>query len=250
MNCAVVQINLQKKHLKHHNKPEGKRKDRYVENGGSFDHYASQNEFADVKHLFGDSSTRVFSPSGIQHHKQNIAPDSLSCMQTHIPYLHINYSHPSDQISVCPTPSGIKSENNGHMSPSPKESSNASNQVQSMESSHGPSFEAPSVTTNEKREKPFHCQDVQATLKRNFKHANTANPMTFGNSLSLQKRVHQSELAIEGQSEVEGVSIGVPAELDSSNVHESSCMSSALDEISLEATSFRQLQQVMDKVCV
>lgn len=214
---------------------------------GSFQHYDELKQFTDLKHLFGDSSPQVFPPSGLQPHKQN-TEQSLNYMQTHIPYMRQDYSHPSDQISVCPIPSGTKSENNTHMSPSPKESSYASNQVQSMESSHGLSFEAPSVTTNEKREKLFHCQDLQAPFTRNFKHANVAGPVEFCSALSVQKQVHQSELRIEGNSEVDGVSIRVPAELDSSNGQESSCMSSVLDEISLEATSFRQLQHVMEKV--
>lgn len=232
--------------LEHHNKSEGKR--RFMENGGSVNHYVSQDQPADKKHLFGDSSSQVFSPSGLWQRKQNLAPDSLSYMQTHNPYLHLDYSHPSDKISVCPTPPGIKSDNNSNMSPSPKESSYASNQVQSVESSHGPPFEAPSVTTNEKREKPSHCQGVQVPFTRNFKHENMVNAMEFDNALPVQKQVHKTEQETEGHSDVEGVSIRVPAELDSFNAQESSCMSSVLDEISLEATSFRQLQQVMEKL--
>ncbi|XP_031253200.1 protein LNK1 isoform X1 [Pistacia vera] len=240
-------VNLQKRQLKQQNKSDGKRKDRHVENG-SFQHYDELKQFTDLKHLFGDSSLQVFSPSGLQPHKQNTKQNSLNYMETHIPYMRIDYSHPSDQISVCPTPSGTKFENNTHISPSQKESSYASNQVQSMESSHGLPFEAPSVTTNEKREKLFHCQDLQAPFSGNFKHANVAGPVEFCSSLSVQKQVHQSELGMEGNSEVDGVSIKVPAEFDSSNGQESSCMSSVLDEISLEATSFRQLQQVMEKL--
>lgn len=240
------QMNMEQKQLEHHNKSEGKR--RFMENGGSVNHYVSQNQLADKKHLFGDSSYQVFSSSGLRQRKQNLAPDSLSYMQTHIPYAHLDYSHPSDKISVCPTPSGIKSDNNSHMSPSPKESSYASNQVQSVESSHCPPFDASSVTTNEKREKPLHCQGVQVPLTGNFKHENMENAMAFGNALPVQKQVHQSEQETEGHSDFEGVSIRVPAELDSLNAQESSCMSSVLDEISLEATSFRQLQQVMEKL--
>lgn len=242
---------MQQRQLEHHNKPEGKR--RFMENGSSVNHYVSQDQPADKKHLFGDSSSQVFSPSGLWQRKQNLAPDSLSYMQSHNPYLHLDYSHPSDKISVCPTPPGIKSDNNSNMSPSPKESSYASNQVQSVESSRGPPFtpfEAPSVTTNEKREKPSHCQGVQVPFTRNFKHENMVNAMEFDNALPVQKQVHKTEQETKGHSDVEGVSIRVPAELDSFNAQESSCVSSVLDEISLEATSFRQLQQVMEKVSI
>ncbi|XVE66539.1 hypothetical protein DITRI_Ditri08aG0087100 [Diplodiscus trichospermus] len=163
----------------------GERKDHHLENGGSFHQYGNTKQFAGVKHPFTDSSCQVFSPSGLQQHKQNIEPDSMGYIQTNIPYMHLSYSSP-DQISVFPALSSTKSENNGHPS-STNESSYASNQVR------------------------------------------------------------QSELD-EGNSEVEGVGVGKPAELDSSNARESSCVSSVLDEVSLEATSFRQLQQVMGKL--
>lgn len=216
-----------------------------MENGVSFPHYGSGMPFAEVKHPFGDSSHQIFSTSGLQQCKQNIGADSSSYMQTDITYMHLDYQHPSDQISVCPTPSGMRSENNSHLSPSPKDSSYASNQVRSMESSHCPSFEAPSVTTKGKRE-TYQRKDLQAPFNRNTKHANMASPMAFTNSLSIQKQSHESELEIE--DEVVGAHLGIPVELDSANAQESSCMSTVLDEVSLEATSFRQLQQVMEKV--
>ncbi|XVE49568.1 hypothetical protein DITRI_Ditri01bG0092100 [Diplodiscus trichospermus] len=175
------QINPQKKQSKQL-KASGERKDQHLENGGSF----NIKQFADVKHPITDSSFQIFSTSGLQRHKQNIGPDSVSYEQKNIPYMHLSYSSHSDQISPSPTLSSVKSENNGHLSLK-VQSSYASNQV---------------------------CQAEQD----------------------------------EGQSEVEGVSVGNPAELDSSNAQESSCVSSVLDEVSLEATSFRQLQQVTQKL--
>ncbi|KAH7575620.1 hypothetical protein JRO89_XS02G0165600 [Xanthoceras sorbifolium] len=242
------QNNLHRKQLKHQKKLEGQRKDRLMENGGLFPHCDNLKQLADVEDPFGDSLPQVSSASELQQHKQIIGGDSLSYIQTDISFMHLDYHHPSDQISVCPTPSGTKSENNSHLSSSPKESSYASNQVQSMESSHGPSFEAPSETTNEKREKLYHCKDLQVPFTRNFKHANMPSPTAFCSSLSTQKQRHQSELDIEDPGEVGGDSIGVPAELESLNAQENSCMSTVLDEVSLEATSFRQLQQVMEKL--
>ncbi|GKV11150.1 hypothetical protein SLEP1_g22429 [Rubroshorea leprosula] len=147
---------------------------------------------------------------------------------------------------MCPTQSGVNSENNGHPT-STKESSYASNQLQSMESPLGPSFTAPTMITNEKKGKLRHQQDLQASFNRNFQHVNVESRMIFHDPVIVQKQIHQSEQD-EGHSEVEGVSIGVPTELDSSTAQESSCVSSVLDEISLEATSFRQLQHVMEKL--
>ncbi|GMY39015.1 protein LNK1 [Fagus crenata] len=235
-------INLHRKQSKNQNQTEGKRKDRYLENGDSFQYYG---KLEDPKHCYGDSSPEFVSSHGIHQHKQDIGPDTLSYMQAHVPYMHLDYRHPSNQISVCP--SGNKSENNGPPSPSPKESSYASNPVQSMESSHGQSLEVLVKTMNEKREKLHCCQDLQAPSTRKSKHVNLATPMAFCLPVSAQKQAQHSENEVEAYSEV-GLTIGIPTEFDSSNVQESSCMSSVLDEISLEATSFRQLQQVTEQL--
>ncbi|XVE49566.1 hypothetical protein DITRI_Ditri01bG0092100 [Diplodiscus trichospermus] len=235
------QINPQKKQSKQL-KASGERKDQHLENGGSF----NIKQFADVKHPITDSSFQIFSTSGLQRHKQNIGPDSVSYEQKNIPYMHLSYSSHSDQISPSPTLSSVKSENNGHLSLK-VQSSYASNQVQSMESSPGPSFEASAIIMNEKRGKLYYQQDTQATLNRITQHAKMESQMAFCDPVTVQKQVCQAEQD-EGQSEVEGVSVGNPAELDSSNAQESSCVSSVLDEVSLEATSFRQLQQVTQKL--
>lgn len=122
------------KKSKNQKQTERKRRDLYLGNGGSF-HYCGKDD--DLKHCYGDS--QCVSPQGIHQHKQNRGPDTLCYMQTQIACMHMECSHPSNQISVCPALSGTRSEINGHTSHF-KESSNASNAVQSMESSHGPPF--------------------------------------------------------------------------------------------------------------
>ncbi|TYI49150.1 hypothetical protein E1A91_D12G015600v1 [Gossypium mustelinum] len=224
----------------------GERKDQHLENGGSFNQYGNIKHSADVKRTFTDSSCQFFSPSDLQQHKQNIGPDSVSCVQTNIPYMHLNYSSPLDQLLGCRTFSSIKSENNGYPS-STNKSSYASDQVQSIESSSGPSFGGPAIIMNEKREELHYQQDKQAPLKKNVKHAKVGSKMAFYDPVTVQKQVRQSEQD-EGHSEVEGVSVGKLTQLDSSNDQLSSCMSSVLDEVSLEASSFWQLQQVMEKL--
>ncbi|XP_022725218.1 protein LNK1-like isoform X2 [Durio zibethinus] len=184
--------------------------------------------------------------NGLQLQKQNIGPDSVSYVKTDIPYMHLSYSSHSDQISICPTLSGAKSENNGHPS-SKNESSYASNQVQSIESSCAPSLEALAIISNEKGGKLYHQQETLAPLNTNVKHAKKESQMAFCDPFIDQKQVRLSEQD-EDHSEVEGVSVGYPAELDSSNAQESCCVSSVLDEVSQEATSFRQLQHVMEKL--
>ncbi|XVF01589.1 hypothetical protein REPUB_Repub04eG0101500 [Reevesia pubescens] len=64
----------------------------------------------------------------------------------------------------------------------------------------------------------------------------------------LQQHEQEIEPDSDEGSEVEGVIVRKPAKLDSSNAQESSCVSSVLNEFSLEETSFRQLQQVMEKL--
>ncbi|XP_034227106.1 protein LNK1 isoform X1 [Prunus dulcis] len=239
------QINFDKMQPKHHKQPEGERIDRYVENGGSFPHYSDLNQFQNANHPYADSSCQVYSTPAIHQHKQKTVTESVRYMPTNIPYMHLDYSHPSDQTSVCPTVSGTQSDNNVQPSPSLKETSYASNQVLSMESSCGP-FNAPSVV---KKEKQLLSGDFEPPFSKCFNILAIENPETYCDPVSVQKKVQQSANETEGHSDVEGgASIGMQAEFDSSDLQESSCLSSVLDEISLEATSFRQLQQVTEQL--
>ena len=239
------QVYLHKKQSKHQNLSEGKRKDRFTENGGGFHHFPNPKQFADVKLPFGDSSCQVLATSGIRRQEQSVGSDSLC--YSHIPYTHSNYIHPSDQFPVSPTPSCVKSENNGHSPFSPKESSYASN-IQSMESSHDASFETPAIKVDEKREKLYRKQGFQTSFAISSKHKDLVVQAACYDPISVQKQLNHSENEVEGHSEVEGGSISIPMEMDSSNVQDNSCMSSMLEEISLEATSFRQLQNVTEQV--
>ncbi|PON39088.1 dentin sialophosphoprotein-like protein [Trema orientale] len=237
------QINLCRKLPRQQTQSEGGKKDQYLESGGSFQGYHNLKQFADMKHPLGELSSQVYSTPSMQQHKQSTGSDSISYGQRKLPYMHLEYTHHSDQISVCPTPS-TKSENDGHPSPC------TSNQLQSMEGSHGGSTEIPDIRMSGKRETLYNCQGFQSSFTMNFEKTASTSQMVLSGAASNQKQMQQSENQIEGHSDVEGASIEIPAELDSSNVQESSCMSSVLDDISLEATSFRQLQQVMEKLDV
>ncbi|KAG4165232.1 hypothetical protein ERO13_A13G066101v2 [Gossypium hirsutum] len=173
----------------------------------------TEQQFVDVKHPFTDSSCQLFSPLDLQQHKQNTGPDSVSYGQASVPYMHHNNSGPSNQISRFPTLTSAKSEINEH--PSTNGSSCASSQAQSVESFG--------------MGKPFHQQDTKAPVNGNINQARVESQIAFYDPVTVQKQVCQSEQD-EDHSEVEGFS-------------ESSCVGSMLDEVSLEATSFRQLQQ-------
>ncbi|KAE8707586.1 Dentin sialophosphoprotein-related, putative isoform 5 [Hibiscus syriacus] len=224
----------------------GERKDKHLENGSSFHEYGNIKQSACVKNSSSELCCQFFSPSGLQQHKQNVGPDSPSYARRNIPYMHLSDISPLDYILECPTLSSTKSENNGNPS-STNEPSYAPDQVQSIESSNGPSFGASDITMNEKRGNLHYPQDTHAPLKRNVKPAKVGSKMAFYDPVTVQKQVHQSEQN-EGHSEVEGASEGKPAELDSSNDQLSSCTSSVLDEVSLEASGFWKIQQVMEKL--
>lgn len=237
INCRIPDRLIWLMQPKHHKQAEGERIDQYIENDGSFSHYSDLNQFQNVKHPYAGSSCQVFPDPAIQ--KQNSGTDPVRYLQTNIPYMDLDYSHLSDQISVCPTESDTQIEKNGHPSSLVKESSYASSQVLSLENSCGP-FNAPAVI---KKQKQLLCGDIDPPFSKCRE-----NPETFCVPVSVQKHAEQPENETEVHSDVEGVSIGMQPEFYSSNLQESSCMSSVLDEISLEATSFRQLKQVTEQV--
>ncbi|KAK8658420.1 hypothetical protein V6N13_036627 [Hibiscus sabdariffa] len=210
----------------------------------SYEEYESKDELklieqsANVKHTFTESSCQFFSPSGLQHHKQNVGSNSVSYIHTNIPYMHLNYISPFDHILECPTLSSTNSEYNGKCS-STNKSSYTSDNVHSIESSNGPSFGASTIIMNEKRGELHYQQNKHAPIKRNVKHAKVGSKMTFYDPVTFQKQFHQSEQ--DGHCEVRGVSVGKPPELDFSDDQLSSCRSSVLDEVSPEASGFWQL---------
>ncbi|TKY64298.1 hypothetical protein E2542_SST14191 [Spatholobus suberectus] len=62
----------------------GRRKNGYLENGGSVHLYTPPEQYADTKQPFGASSSGVTSlDDSIQKHKPKIDSDSLGCIQTH-----------------------------------------------------------------------------------------------------------------------------------------------------------------------
>ncbi|CAJ1963495.1 unnamed protein product [Sphenostylis stenocarpa] len=219
----------------------GRRKNGYLENRGSVHPYIPPERYADTKQPFGASSSGVTSLDCIQKHKLNRDSNTLGCIQTQVPIRLPDYSHTPNHTSLFTTLSG--SEHDGHLSPSVKESSYASN----MESSHGHSLEAAALKTFENRENLFQCCDGPL-LSSSLKNENIPNQIPLHSPGSAQQVGHRFENENEGHSEVQGVSLGFSPEIDSSIVHESSSMGSVLDQTSLEATSFCHLQQIMDQL--
>lgn len=218
---------------------EGRRKNEYLENENPVNPCTPLKQYGHAKQPFGASTGKATSHVSIQKHKPNTGSDSSGCVESHINIVHPEYNS-ANHASLLPTLSTSRSENNGHPTLSFKESSYASN----VESSECHPFEAAAMKTNVKSEKLYHHKAAQP-ISRSIKNENMEGLTPFHSPGSQQLR-HQFENENESHSEVEGVSVGISQETESSNVQEISSMSS-VDEISLEAC-FRQLQPVMDQV--
>ncbi|KAK7400308.1 hypothetical protein VNO78_11513 [Psophocarpus tetragonolobus] len=223
----------------------GKRKNGYLEHGDSDNPYTQVEQYTNVKQSFGASSSGVTSQDSIHihQHRPNMDSNSLGHIQMQTDLMHPDYGHASNYTCLLPTLSGSRSEHDGHPSPSFKEASFVSN----MESAQC-HLEAFSLKRKDERENLYLLCNEAQLVSPSFKSENMTNSVPFKSPDSAQKVAHQFDSENEGHSEVEGVSIGFSQEIDSSNMQESSSMSSALDETSHEATSFRQLQQVMDQL--
>ncbi|KAL3370149.1 hypothetical protein AABB24_007273 [Solanum stoloniferum] len=203
-------INLHQINSKLQNRSEGKRKHVYLENGETFNYIDSLPE--ERRHPTAITGSQAFTSTGIQQHKQVDGSD-FGYFQDGFSYLSSDYSH-SDQTTVCPTLSTIKSKKSSLMPLSAKDSC-ATNQMQLMESLPDPSFQVDGIGTNENM---------------------------------VDKLLHHSVIKHENNRDLGSVSTGIPAEVGSSIVKESSCTSSGLNEISEEADSFHQLQHVMERL--
>lgn len=233
-------MNLHRKQLKLQHPSDGKRNDRSLEDGDSFQHYNMSEHTMDEETPSGNKVHQVISPFNSTKHKHDGRSNSFANEQMHS-YISADYHHHVGQKSEYATLSTIKCENNGQLSPSTKESSYASNQVQPTHHSS----EAP-IARDVGRASFHNNQHFQG---HNFGSLNGMSSTAISDPVAVLKQVHQTGNDIDGHSEVDG-SIGVKKELDSSLTQDSSSVSSMLDEMSLEATSFRQLQQVMEQVWV
>ncbi|KAJ0242151.1 Protein LNK1 [Hirschfeldia incana] len=156
--------------------------------------------------------------------------------QSGVPYSHFNFEQPSDQISACESNSGIKSENK----PNPSSASNesyTSNQAQSVESLQVPTIGDRCRKGFEKRVSLQSGQD-SPPFTASTRKSSKKKPMVFPDAAPFQK-----------------IGLGddrrkAAAKVETSNRQENSCVSSVVDDISLEATSFRQLQQVIEQLDV
>lgn len=153
------------------------------------------------------------------HNKQALRPYSSDYMQTHISNVHSDYSLQSYQTTINPAISGFTSENEAPTSLSPK-------------ASHDSLLEANAYKLDDKRKKQSARKGFQQCFTRNStKQVDSVIQSSMYDPVSVQNEIQHCG-----------------NQLQSPNLKESSSMNFRPEEISLEATSFSQLQQVMEQV--
>ncbi|XP_049354219.1 protein LNK1-like isoform X5 [Solanum verrucosum] len=101
----------------------------------------------------------------------------------------------------------------------------------------------------EERRHPTAITGSQAFTSTDYSHSDQTTVDGIGtNENMVDKLLHHSVIKHENNRDLGSVSTGIPAEVGSSIVKESSCTSSGLNEISEEADSFHQLQHVMERL--
>ncbi|KAF2570438.1 hypothetical protein F2Q70_00000563 [Brassica cretica] len=214
MLMLVDEANLGKKQTGHLHHLDGK-SDVYSENSFTLQHSGISSERMDAN--------QYYPPSVFQ--KPDVPCSDLNCEQ------------PSDQLSACESSSGIKSE----IKPNPSSGSNesyTSNQEQSIERLQGPTIDDRCRKGFEKIANLQPGQDSPPSFAASTRKGSKTNPMVFSDSAPIQK------IGLEDDHRK------AAAKLEPANRQESSCVSSVVDGISLEATSFRQLQQVIEQLDV
>ncbi|KAK6143714.1 hypothetical protein DH2020_024062 [Rehmannia glutinosa] len=211
------QINKHKTQIKLQNQSDGKSKEHCIGNGSSNNFSDLPNEVTQLPS--GITSHHAFPSVHMQQKQHAGCPDLYNYLQDPISNGNSDNSRTrlSDPASVNLKPSTVISETTDITSISPRDSSNAS-----------------------QREKLHRCEGRRSSMSSSLKNGSAIGQGSEFDSDSVGK--------YENHKDTEGVSLATPAELGSSNLQESSTMSSRLDDISLEAASFRQLQLVMERL--
>lgn len=215
---------------------EGKKAGQSVGNDGSFYQISDLTSY-NSRRSSNDKFDQVFTSVANGNQYRNLEVDYFGQTQSNISYLPPHYPHQTTAGQIL---SGIKSDPKGLKSQSLMGSSYASNQGYSTESSGDHLFDG-TATEIDERQQAYDSQGFQPLFMGSSRRAGRMFQSSKGVLVSAEK---QKEL--ESQSDMEGVQKG--SEIGSLKAPESSSVSSVLDEISLEATSFRQLQQVMVQV--
>lgn len=160
------------------------------------------------------------------------SPNSYSYSQNPVSYMQSDNNHSSGLSSVNLKLSTVQCETDDLTLVSPEGSSHSSSQLQYMEGSPNPDFETTAIPICE-QSKMLNCHQINLS---------SLHDCPKDGSMTVQTSM--TDLGLRGKYENHCNA----AELGSSNIHESSTMSSDMEDISLEAASFCQLQLVMKQV--
>lgn len=183
----------------------------------------------------GLTSDEAFASVHVQQQQHAPATNSNSCFENPIPNVHLKDSL-SDPSSVNLEQSIVKSETNDLASISPRDSHHSSSKLQYMDGFSAPPFKDTGLVLCGQRES---LHSYQANLSAG--HDSLKN-----GSFAVQASNSDPDLVgkCENLSDHQVVSSATAAETGSSNMQESSTMVPDVDDISLEAASFRQLQLI------
>ncbi|KAL1557825.1 protein LNK1-like isoform X1 [Salvia divinorum] len=168
------------------------------------------------------------------------ASESGSCLENPISSIHIKDSHVSDPSSVNLEQSMVKSETNDLASVSSRDSHIPSGQLLYMDGFPGPPFKEPALVDCGRREKLESCRGNLSVELANLRNGSVAMQASISDPGSVGK--------YENHCDLQGASTITATEMGSSNMQESSTMVPDLDDISLEAASFHQLQLVIKQM--
>nr|XP_043628470.1 protein LNK1-like [Erigeron canadensis] len=172
----------------------------------------------DIQMSLSDESDQAFTSAGNWQQNENLGHNSVGYIQS-TSYLYPAHDNVPVQTNDGSVMTGIKYENTGSASGSQNESSGG------IQPSFSGNYKQPGMMPQASR---------SDTMSRNI--------------LVSPHKQFGKENKIESQSDMEGVKKGASGVLDSLNAPEGSSISTELDEISIEASSFRQLQQVMEQL--
>ncbi|XP_041991728.1 protein LNK1-like isoform X2 [Salvia splendens] len=204
--------------------------------------YGGHAQISDLQNEIMNRCSGLFSDEDlasahVQQQPHTPASDSNSCLENPISSIHTKGSHLSDPSSVNLEESMVKTETNDFTSISSRDSHHASGQLQQyMDGFPGPPFKETGLVARGQREK---LDSYRGNLSPEL--------ASLGNgSVAVQAMISDPGLvgSYENNCDLQGVSSVTATETDSSYMQESSTMVPNLDDISLEAASFHQLQLV------
>lgn len=235
--------NMERKRLKSQSQLERNRKAHFSDyfNGTTHGPGAVQ-QFSDLEFPSSASSSHVFSEQ-----KRLWRANSFNYLHEYVQYGQQEYSHPSHPFpgKIISSSFKPKTRRDPH---SCRASGHALNNVLPLEIS--PDHLSRLPTPDDKIKGPHHPQQIRGPTADEHRNDQFRCDSSFIDEAPVQKQLHQRvQDEVGGDSEVEQTATEFAiAEIDST-LQESSCMSSILSNgISLEAASFRQLQDVMEQL--